>query len=342
MKTCTSSLALLAIAASLACAQTPLNSPVPAILNILTVNDNLDRTLEFYHHLLGLQSADADPRARLAWYPQAPQLDDMYSLKSDTRNFFLKIPGSDLILEPEQFRASKGKKLDTHVQDPGALQLIFYTRDIDQLSAWLVKGGARVVTRGAKPISGESARGPVREIVFADFNGFFVKLVQRENQPKPTVAPGVAPTPLIDGVTMGIAVQDIEKTARFYRDAVGIDVKSPPSFTADRREAAVLGLAAGEIRESSAVLPPKSPELHFFEFKGVAQHALHPGIADPNAIVIRINVPNIEAAMAKAKAAGAPSISVSRGITVFGRNHFLMLKDPDGIYLQLTERFPAP
>ena len=43
-----------------------------------------------------------------------------------------------------------------------------------------------------------------------------------------------------------------------------------------------------------------------------------------------------------AKAAGAEIISASGGITVFGRNHFLMLKDPDGIHLQLTERSPAP
>ena len=342
MKNCTPIPALIVIiAVGIASAQTPLNSPVPTILNILTVNDNLDRTLEFYHHLLGLQSTDADPRARLAWYPQAPQLDDMYSIKSDTRNFYLKIPASDLILEPEQFRASKGKKLDTHVQDPGALQLIFYTRDIDQLSGWLVKGGARTITRGGKPVSVETGSGPTREILFEDFNGFFVKLVQRENEPKPVPAPGLAPDPYIEGAMIGIAVQNIERTTRFYRDAVGIDIKTPASFAADRRETAALGLSGGELRESAAVMPPKSPQLHFFEFRGVAQQPLHPAIADPNAIVIRINVPDIEAALIKAKAAGATVISVSRGNTVFGRNHLLMLKDPDGIYLQLTERFPA-
>ena len=62
----------------------------------------------------------------------------MYSNHGDTRNFFLRIPGSDLILEPQQFSGSKGKKLDTHVQDPGAIQLIFYTRDLDTLTRWLV------------------------------------------------------------------------------------------------------------------------------------------------------------------------------------------------------------
>ncbi len=329
-------------AASIGYAQAPLNSPVTVILNILTVNDNLDRALEFYHHLLGLQSADADPRARLAWYPQAPQLDDMYSIRSDTRNFFLKIPGSDLILEPEQFSASKAKRLDTHVQDPGAVQLTFYTRDLDTLTGWLVRGGAKVLTRGGKPVRVETERGSAREVLVEDFNGFFVKLVERQNEPKPDPAPGLAPSPYINGATIGIAVQDIEKTVRFYREALGIAVTVPASFVTDAQEVSAFGLTGAQYRESVAALPDKTPPLHFFEFKGVTQKPLHPAIADPNAVVIRFNVPNIEAAMAKAKAAGASVISASGGITVFGRNHFLMLKDPDGINLQLTERFPAP
>ena len=54
--------AIFAIATCTVRAQAPLNSLVPVILNILTVNDNLDRTLEFYHHLLGLQSTDTEDR----------------------------------------------------------------------------------------------------------------------------------------------------------------------------------------------------------------------------------------------------------------------------------------
>ena len=323
--------AIFAIATGIARAQAPLNSPVPVILNILTVNDNLDRTLEFYHHLLGLQSTDTDPRARLAWYPQAPQLDDMYRNHSDTRNFYLKIPGTDLILEPEQFRTSTAKKLDTHVQDPGAVHLIFYTRDLDTVSGWLVKAGAKVISTGGKAVRVTTERGPARELVIQDFNGFFVKFVEFENEPKPAPAPGLAPSPYINGATIGIAVQDIQKTAKFYRDAVGIDVRMPTNFTTNAEEARALGVPGAEYRESAASLPEKTPTLHFFEFKGATQKALHPAIADPNAVVIRINVPNIEAAMAKAKAAGAEIISASGGITVFGRNHFLMLKDPDEI-----------
>src|SRR5258708_4381820 len=104
--------------------------PVPFILNILPVTGNLDRAEIFYHQLLGLESTTGDPRSRLVWYPQSPFLDDMYGVKGNTRNFFLRVPGSELNIELEQFSAAKGKKLDTHIQDPGAVQLIFNVNDI--------------------------------------------------------------------------------------------------------------------------------------------------------------------------------------------------------------------
>ena len=96
----------------------------------------------------------------------------MYSIKSNTRNFFLKIPGSDLILEPEQFSASRGKRLETHIQDPGAVQLIFNTRDIDTLSAWLMQGGVKVLTTGGKPMRVVRGTGAARTILFRISMGF--------------------------------------------------------------------------------------------------------------------------------------------------------------------------
>src|SRR6266478_160053 len=138
--------ALILTAASLMFAQAgpPAEAAFPMILNVLPVMGNLDRAEEFYHRLLGLESAIGDPRARLAWYPEAPFLEDMYAVKGNTRNFFLRAPGSELTFEMESFDGAKGKRLDTHIQDPGAVQFIFGTRDIEQLTAWVAKGGAKV------------------------------------------------------------------------------------------------------------------------------------------------------------------------------------------------------
>lgn len=327
---------ILAAAPSLFAQQTvaPADAKLPMILNVLPVMGNLDRAEEFYHRLLGLESTIGDPRARLAWYPNAPFLQDMYAVQGNTRNFFLRAPGSELTFEIESFDGTKAKPLTTHIQDPGAVQFIFNTRDIDQLTAWLTKGGAKVHTIGGKPVGFSDEAGGARAIEFDDFNGFFVRLVQRDN----FVKPAGAPTPFIDGVILATTIDDTEKTAKFYHDVLGVNVKQG-SFVSDPKLAETFGLKGAQVRESSVELPDKTPPLHFFEFKGVEREPLHPLTADPNSVLIRIAVHDLEGIMAKVKAAGGQIMNASGGITVNGRAHWLVVTDPNGIHLQLLERY---
>jgi predicted enzyme related to lactoylglutathione lyase len=311
----------------------------PTILNVLPVMADLDRAEEFYHRLLGLESTQGDPRARLAWYPNAPFLQDMYAVKGNTRNFFLKAPNSELTFELESFDGTQAKRLDTHIQDPGAMQFIFGTRDIHQLTAWIAKGGAKVYSVGGKPVSYMDAGGPaqigVQAIEFDDFNGFFVRLVQLDD-PSKTAGTG-APTPFLNGATLGETVEDTGKTAKFYRDVLGVEVKLG-SFSSDAKLLESYGLQGAQVRESAVMFPEKTPPLHFFEFKGVVGKRLRPAQADPNSVLIRIAVHDLEGIMAKVKAAGGQIMNASGGITVNGRAHWLVVKDPNGIHLQLLER----
>jgi len=314
----------------------------PFILNLLPVMDNLDRAEQFYHSLLGLESPLGDPRARLLWYPQAPFLDDMYGVKGNTRNFFLRVPGSELTLEIEQFSGAKGKRLDTHIQDPGAVQLIFTTNNIDQLTDWLTKGGAKVLTSGGKPVSLTSEEGTARAIVFQDFNGYFVKLIQRDGPPAAPSPTGAPPNSFITGVTIGVTVDDTEKTARFYHDVLGVDVKTGPSFSADSKQTEAFGLKGAQVRESAVMFPDKTPPLHFFEFKGVDRKPLHPLVADPNSVLIRIALHDMDKVVERVKAAGGQIMNVSGGPIRNGRNLFLIVTDPNGAHLQLLERNVTP
>ena len=342
MKRIASLTALLAAGALNAVAQAPpAEATGPVILNLLPVTDNLDRAEEFYHRLLGLESPNGDPRARLVWYPQVPFLDDMYGVKGNTRNFFLRVPGSDLNLEIEQFSAARGKRLDTHVQDPGAVQLIFNVNNIDLLTGWLTKGGAKVLTAGGAPVSVSGEGGSARAILFEDFNGFFVRLVQRDAPPAGPGANGAPPSSYVTGVIIGVTVDDTEKTARFYRDVLGVDVKTGPSFMAGAQMDA-FGLKGAQYRESVVAFPEKAPQLHFFEFKGVERKPLHPLVADPNSVLIRIAVRDMESVVARVKAAGGQIMNVSGGATVNGRARWLIVTDPNGAHLQLVDRNALP
>jgi len=316
----------------------PAEQQMPVILNVLPVMADLDRTEEFYHRLLGLESTIGDPRARLAWYPNAPFLIDMYNVKGNTRNFFLRAPNSELTFELESFDGTNAKRLDTHIQDPGAMQFIFGTRDVNQLTAWITKGGAKVYSTGGAPVAYADANGGARAIEFDDFNGFFVRLVQRDSVAKPTGAP----TPFVDGAMLGATVEDTEKTAKFWKDVLGLDTKIG-AFSSDPKLLESFGLKNAEVRESEVVFAgPKAPPLHFFEFKGNGQEMtrkpLRPNQADPNSVLIRIAVKDLEGIMAKVKAAGGQIMNGSGGITVNGRTHWLVVKDPNGIHMQLLER----
>ena len=334
MKRMFATAALIVVTASMMFAQAaPPEAKLPMILNVLPVMGNLDRAEEFYHRLLGLESAVGDPRARLAWYPNAPFLEDMYAVKGNTRNFFLRAPGSELTFEIESFDGAKGKPLSTHIQDPGVVQFIFNTRDIDQLTTWLTKGGAKVHTAGGKPLAYTDDAGGARAIEFDDFNGFFVRLVQRDDVKKPEGAP----TAFINGATIGTTIEDTDKTVRFYHDILGVDVKTG-SFSSDTKLAETFGLKGAQVRESAVDFPDKTPPLHFFEFKGFDRKPLHPLTADPNSVLIRIAVHDLEGIMAKVKAAGGQIMNASGGITVNGRTHWLVVTDPNGIHLQLLER----
>jgi predicted enzyme related to lactoylglutathione lyase len=342
MKRLAAPAALIVAGAFLLIAQAP-TQPEPAgpyILNVLPVTDNLDKAEEFYHRLLGLESAQGDPRARLVWYPQAPFLGDMYGVKGNTRNFYLRVPGSDLNLEIEQFSGAKGKRLDTHVQDPGAVHFVFTVNNIDLLTDWLTKGGAQVLTAGGKPVSVTDEGGAKRAIVFQDFNGFFVKLVQRD-APAGAGATGAPPTSFVTGVSISVAVDDTEKTARFYRDVLGIDVKTGASFIAGAQMEA-FGLKGAQYRESAVAFPEKTPQLHFLEFKGVDRKPLHPLVADPNSVLIRIAVHDMDSVTARVKAAGGQIMNVSGGPVQNGRNRFLIVTDPNGAHLQLLDRNALP
>jgi predicted enzyme related to lactoylglutathione lyase len=259
----------------------------------------------------------------------------------------LRVPGSDLGLEIEQFSGAKGKRLNTHLQDPGAQQLIFTVNNftpnnIDVLTGWLTKGGAKVLTAGGKPVSVKYGAGTARAILFEDFNGLFVQLVQPDVPPPPRGINGAGPNSYITGATIAITVDDTEKTARYYREVLGVDVKTDSPFMADAKQMDVFGLKGAQYRESVVALPEKSPPLHFLEFKGVDRKALRPEVADPNAVLVRFDIHDIARLMARVKAAGGEITNTSGAPSVNSKTLVLVAKDPNGVYSQFFERNILP
>jgi len=96
-----------------------------------------------------------------------------------------------------------------------------------------------------------------------------------------------------------------------------------------------------QYRDSIVMFPGKS-QLHLVEFKNIDRREIHPGIVDQNALVLRVAVRGIDALYDKMKSAKVPIVSVSGGVYQNGQTRWLMVRDPDNIYVQPVERPPAP
>lgn len=323
--------------------QTPANAgpTVVMLTGYMIVPDQLEKSAEFYSHLLGLQMPNGDPRARLKWYDVVPFLTEMYGVKERARNFTLRVPGADIGVEPMQWSASKGQLLQPRLQDPGASQLVLTVNDVDGLLGWLTKGGAKVVTAGGRPIQVSAASGTTREVVVQDFHGYYVRLVEPVPAPTGGGANGAPPPSYIIGANVAITVDDTEKTARFYQDVLGLTVQVGSGFQADPSDQAVLGMKDTPRRDSTVMFPGKS-QVRLLEFKSSDRKAIHPGIVDSGAVVLRVQVRGIDAFYEKVKATNTPIMSVSGAPYLNGRTRWLMLRDPNNVYVQLVEQPQAP
>jgi hypothetical protein len=308
--------------------------PQPTFVDYMPQVANLDKAEYFYHQLLGLESPQGDPRARLAWYPTRPFLVDMYVVSGKIRNFYLRVPVSDLMIEPIQWSEAKGKPLNPRIQDTGSTRLILNVNNIDALTDRLKRGKAKVITTGGKPVTVTDKTGTRRTIVFEDFNGFFVQLVELDPQPPQTG--DAPPTYFINGSNLALTVADLDKSARFIGTILGLQVKTDPSPRTDVNRMEALGLKGVQFRQATFAWPDKTPPFHLIEFQGVDRKQITPLVADPNSTIVRINVKNMESVLAKVKAfPDAKIMNVSAGPVLQGELEFVIVRAPGGAYLQI-------
>lgn len=317
-------------------AQPASNGEVVALIQWVTTVADLGKAEEFYHGVMGLESAGGDPRMRLGWYGVVPFLTEMYQVKGNARNFTLRVPGTDMGVEPIQWSEAKGKLLPSRIQDPGAGHLILNTWNIDGFMERISKGGAQVLTAGGKPVTVSDSSGRNRVAWLREPNGFFIKLMQPDPPPPAPGANG-APSPTwYLGAHAGFAVEDTEKTARFYRDVLGLQVQIG-EFESARDQIDAFGTKGGPYRISTVRIPGNSPEIRLVEFKGVDRKPLQLAIADPHSLVLRFRVRGIDALAAKIRAAGTKVVSLSGGPYANGPTRWFMVQGPDNVFVQLTE-----
>jgi catechol 2,3-dioxygenase-like lactoylglutathione lyase family enzyme len=139
------------------------------------------------------------------------------------------------------------------------------------------------------------------------------------------------------------AVNDLDTTLAFYKDVFGLEGRA-----IDFANPAVplLTNAPGVTLRMSMLTLPGGPRYELTHFKGLERQ---PGIAnywDPGAASVVLYVLDIDTLVAAAKRLNAPIVTTGGApveiVTAKGKARSIVLRDPDGYFLQLVEESLEP
>lgn len=264
--------------------------------NFIHVVGNLDRSIEFYHDALGLEMTGAPGPRVFSANAVVSSLYDAPGAQSRVASF--KIPDSVMAVEIVEFQGLHAKPAGARFFDPGAITLSLSVQDLEATKTRLSR------IKGLEWISASMGRVMVR-----DPDGIFVELLQPR---------GVEPPKELSLLGLRVTVEDVNKTTRFYRDALG--------FTGDR----------GRLQVPGDGFPVAFSALNYADRKPV-----HSEIHDPGSGVLRLRAGDFEGVVNALKAHGATVVSAGGEPVNLGRNRAVILRGVDNLFVQVLESVPA-
>lgn len=269
--------------------------------NFIHVVENLDRSIEFYHDALGLEMTGAPGPRAFSANAVVSSLYDAPGAQSRVASF--KIPDSVMAVEIVEFQGLHAKPVGARFFDPGAITLTLVVQDLEATKTRLSR------IKGLEWISASMGRVMVR-----DPDGIFVELQQIRKDPSPVGAAAA------DGpkVRLGVTVEDLNKSTRFYREALG--------FTGDRARLQVPG-DGFPVDFSAPMYADRKP--------------VHSEIHDPGSGVLRLRAGDFDGVVNALKAHGATVVSAGGEPVNLGRNRAVILRGVDNLFVQVLESVPA-
>ena len=139
------------------------------------------------------------------------------------------------------------------------------------------------------------------------------------------------------------AVEDLDTTLAFYRDVFGLS-----GMAQDFPNPAVplLTDAPGVTLRISMMPLPGAMRFELTHFKGLERKPARAAYTDPGAASLVLYVRDLDAALANAKKANAPIVTTGGSpieiATAKGKARSILLRDPDGFFVQVVQEAPAP
>jgi catechol 2,3-dioxygenase-like lactoylglutathione lyase family enzyme len=333
--------ALTAGVVSMLAAGAALAAPAGTVLapgNFIHVVAHIDKTIAFYHGVLGLEQMPFGnaPPAPPRFMPNGP-VAQLYAVPADTPVgvTVFRLPVIGVGLEFAEFRSVKQKSSRVRPQDPGASVVVLTVRQLDPILQRAHGAHVPILTTGGVPVSGGAASARERTVVLRDPDGYYVELVEH---PSADSEGGGAQNVLQAGLMLSIA--DTDRNAQFYRDLLGLPLQIDASFSPDEALARAFGLRAAQFRHSVASVDGSNFRYDFIEWKGVLRRPSHAGVHDPGAGVIRLTVADVDGLVEHLKSDGVTVDSTGNGVVALAPMfHASILSDPNGLYIEPVPKF---
>ncbi len=139
------------------------------------------------------------------------------------------------------------------------------------------------------------------------------------------------------------AVEDLDTTLAFYREVFGLN-GTPNDFP--NTAVPLLTDAPGVTLRLSMMPLPGAMRFELTHFKGLERKPARAAYTDPGAASIVLYVRDLDAVVVNAKKANAPIVTTGgvpvEIVTATGKARSILLRDPDGFFVQAVQEPPAP
>ncbi len=162
-----------------------------------------------------------------------------------------------------------------------------------------------------------------------------------------------AQTPATPGDVVGVGafshiVANVERSVAFYRDVLGLEMPNPPRAFDSTPWIIDMGNTPGaQSRPAILHIPGSKLGVELIDYKDIDRKPAHPNFQDPGAASLILTVRDMDPLMAKLKEAHA-HINSKGGepATIVGpngsRGRVVFVQDPDGFFIEISQRDPAP
>jgi lactoylglutathione lyase len=137
---------------------------------------------------------------------------------------------------------------------------------------------------------------------------------------------------------IGIQVRDVDRSARFYAEALGFELLARMSRS-EEYVLRVVGYPGATLEIAMLRIPGTEVELEILEYRGVDAPPIDPTTAQPGTMHFSLFVDDLDAIHARLRAQGVEFVSEVQTSTAgpLAGGKVVYMKDPDGIRVELVQ-----